>query len=304
MEMKLVDHEWLEININSIKVKTLQEFFNKYVLSKRVQYKLLSNRLIYIDSVSIIDRNKKLEGDCMRLKVYENEHVDYNCQCIYFPLKILYEDDFLLIVNKPSGINVHSCGNGEVTLRDWVNHYCISKQIPCKPHPIHRLDKETRGLIIFSKSYVFQPLFDAMIATKIIKREYIAIVKGYMKKGYRTVFTESIGKDKKNSNKRGVDFKGQKAITHIESLYTDRIISIVRCVLDTGRTHQIRVHLSYHNYPILNDPYYGIKSNRIKGMGLYSYDISFVHPLNERELHISLGMNEIFNQLRIEENII
>lgn len=192
----------------------------------------------------------------------------------------LYEDDYIAVFNKPRGIIVHSDGSNSISMQDLVdNYYCVGNSC-LLTQPIHRLDKETRGLIIYSKSKKSQPIFDRMIQKKEIDREYLAIVSGVIKKGKTFLYSDPIGKNRYESKKMVITMNGKKSLTHVCSLGTDGKYSILKCKLETGRTHQIRVHLSYHGMPIVNDALYGSidSCKEIDGLGLISYRLKFIHP--------------------------
>ncbi len=269
---------WLDIDIESLWVKTIQEFFDNFVPSKKVQHLLIQNKNILLDGNPV-----KREDDIVGLKLNINIYPEtYEYQTVPNKLDVVYEDEIMLIVNKPKGLLVHSDGTDELTLTKIVESYYADRSY-ISALPIHRLDKETSGLVVYSKSIVFQPLLDKMLSEKKIRRNYLAFVKGIMESGKTMTIDKPIGNDRHNSNKRVIYKNGQKALTKVRSIGCNRKnnYSVLMCVLDTGRTHQIRLHLSSENYPILNDDLYGVPSRLCIRMGLFADSIEMYHPLIE-----------------------
>ena len=283
----------LSIDVDSLYVSTIQEFFDEYIPSKKIQHLLIQNKDINLDGNPV-----KRETDIMGLKLNINIYPkEYNFNVINnHKLDIVYEDEFIVVVNKPKGLLVHSDGNKETTLTDIVKSYYSNQKI-INPQPIHRLDKETCGLVVYSKSEVFQPLFDKMLSEKKIRRNYLAFVLGTLEENKTIKINKPIGKDRHNPNKRIIHKDGQSALTKIKSLGTKNNISILRCTLDTGRTHQIRVHLASENLPILNDELYGIKDKRLVRMGLIANELDIYHPFKQEELHIDCDLPKDMNEL-------
>ncbi|MDU2991597.1 MAG: RluA family pseudouridine synthase, partial [Streptococcus mitis] len=168
----------------------------------------------------------------------------------------VYQDQHLIIVNKPEGMKTHGNQPNEIAL---LNH--VSAYVGQTCYVIHRLDMETSGLILFAKNPFILPILNRLLEKKEISREYWAQVDGHIN-SKELVFKDKIGRDRHDRRKRIVDTKnGQYAETHVSRLkqFLNKT-SLVRCKLKTGRTHQIRVHLSHHNLPILGDPLYNSKS--------------------------------------------
>ncbi|MGN1054392.1 MAG: RluA family pseudouridine synthase, partial [Erysipelotrichaceae bacterium] len=153
-------------------------------------------------------------------------------------------------------------------------------------HPIHRLDKETQCVVLFSKSVIFQALLDQLLTYKHIRRTYLAFVDGYIRKGERIVIDAPIGKDRHSKSKQRVAQNGKEAKTIVTGVDTNGNYSIVECELKTGRTHQIRVHMAHIGHPILNDDLYGKPSKLCKDMGLVAVMIDFYHPLKEDMMEV------------------
>ena len=285
---------WLDIEVNSLFVKTIQEFFDNYIPSKKIQHLLIQDKNILLDS-NPVKREDDIVGMTLSINIYP-EHYEY--QKINNKLDVVYEDEIILVVNKPKDLLVHSDGNKELTLTDIVKSYYVDKPY-ISALPIHRLDKETSGLVVYSKSIVFQPLLDKLLSEKQIRRNYLAFVKGKIETGKSFVINKPIGNDRHNSNKRIIYKNGQNALTKIKCIACNKKdnYSIVLCTLDTGRTHQIRVHLSSEGYPILNDELYGSRTNLCIRMGLFAQSLDLYHPLIEDNLNIEADLPNDLSRL-------
>ena len=191
----------------------------------------------------------------------------------------VYQDQHLIIVNKPEGMKTHGNQPDEIAL---LNHVSAYVRQTC--YVVHRLDKETSGLILFAKNPFILPILNRLLEKKEISREYWALVDGKVDTK-ELIFRDKIGRDRHDRRKRVVDFKnGQYAETHVTRLKQfQNKTSLVRCRLKTGRTHQIRVHLSHHGLPIIGDPLYNPHS-KTKRLMLHAFKLSFIHPLTLNKL--------------------
>ena len=289
--------KWLDIKVESIFVKTIQEFFDNYIPSKKIQHLLIQNKHILLDGNSV-KRETDISGVTLSICLYPEE---YHYKKISNQADVVYEDELILVVNKPKGVLVHSDGNDELTLTKMVESYYVDKNY-ISALPIHRLDKETSGLVVFSKSIVFQPLLDDMLSKKQIRRNYLAFVSGIMERNKTITIDSPIGNDRHNSNKRIIYKNGQPAITKVRSLGYNKLnkYSVLACSLETGRTHQIRLHLSSIGYPILNDDLYGVPSNVCIRMGLFADNIQMYHPLKEDNVEIDCDLPNDLSKLYFE----
>lgn len=226
------------------------------------------------------------------------------------PLDIVYEDNDIIIINKPSGLVVHP-GNGNYnnTLVNGLLYYTdnLSNNNGLERVGIvHRIDKDTSGLILACKNNKAHEVMALEFKNHTIKRTYIALLEGVLPHNKVTV-DAPIGRDVNNRLKMAVTNKNSKnAITHIEVIKRYKNYTLVKCLLETGRTHQIRVHTKYIGYPVFNDPVYSNKPCTEFGQFLHSYSMEFNHPITKKHLYFECPLPKEFqdflNKLEIEEN--
>lgn len=293
----ILEDKILKIKVDSLFNETIQSFFDEFIPSKKMQHLLIQNKWISLDG-NPVKREDDIVGINLEINLYPEI---YNYQSCLNKVDVVYEDEIMVIVNKPKDVLVHSDGNDENTLTKWLESYYIDKPY-INIQAIHRLDKETSGLVVFSKSIIFQPLLDKLMNDKQIRRYYLAFVKGKIEKNKNFVIDKPIGKDRHNPNKQVIYKNGQKATTKIKSLgyNANKNYSILRCSLETGRTHQIRLHLASEGYPILNDSLYGLKSNQLIRMGLFADMIELYHPLKQELLNIEVDLPNDLSKLYFE----
>ena len=205
----------------------------------------------------------------------------------------IYQDQHLIIVNKPEGMKTHGNQPKEIAL---LNH--VSAYVGQTCYVVHRLDMETSGLVLFAKNPFILPILNRLLEKKEISREYWALAQGKFQTKNR-VYRTKIGRDRHDRRKRVVDPKnGQSAETHLTLLKQFRNdLSLVRCRLKTGRTHQIRVHLSYNQHPIIGDPLYN-PASKCKRLMLHAYRLSFIHPLTLEKLSFTADSYTFEEQLK------
>ncbi len=241
-------------------------------------------------------------------KVNSNDSIEFDETYINEPdlieeemnINIVYEDESLLIVNKPSGLVVHpGNGNKNHTLVNGLMHY--TKNLSdlggeARPGIVHRIDKDTSGLLIVAKNNKAHDLLSKMFSIKEIKREYIALVIGEFPHQSATI-DAPIGRSEKNRKQMTVTDKNSKfAITHLEVLKRFVGYTLIKLSLETGRTHQIRVHLQYIGYPVFNDPVYTNNNCSVFGQFLHSSRIEFVHPITNKLIDISCPIPSEFSK--------
>ena len=212
------------------------------------------------------------------------------------PLDILYEDDDIIVVNKKSGMVVHP-GNGNTsgTLVNALMHYTknLSNKEAFRPGIVHRIDKDTSGLMLVAKNDKAHDILAEGFKNKTIKREYIALVCGVIGED-SGVIDAPIGRDAKDRKKMCVTSENsKKAVTHFKVLKRYEYYTLLRLILDTGRTHQIRVHMKYIGHPVYNDPVYGKAYNDF-GQFLHSASIDFEQPTTHEHLHFECDVPKEF----------
>lgn len=218
------------------------------------------------------------------------------------PLNIIYEDDDLLIINKESGMVVHPApGHYTGTLVNaLLFRYKNLAGDKFRPGIVHRLDKDTSGLMLVAKNLFTLEKLSEMISKKEVERKYIALVDGVIKEDSGEI-DAPIGRDRNNRQKMAVtDQNSKEAITHFKVLERFNNNTLIECILDTGRTHQIRVHMAYIGYPVSNDPLYGRGKADEYGQLLHSYSIKLKHPRTGKELSYEIDLPEEFKN-RLEK---
>ena len=270
-------------------------------------------KLIKQDKILVNDKNVNSSysvkiGDVVTI----NDDLDFSINVVpqNIPLDIVYEDEYLLIINKKSGMVVHPApGNYENTLVNALLYYLNrGTTTNIRPGIVHRIDKDTSGLLVVAKDDKTLELLSDMIKDKKVKRVYYALVDGIIPHKTGTI-DAPIGRCTTDREKMAVTATNSRdAITHFTVLkrFNNVNQTLIECVLDTGRTHQIRVHLNYIGYPIYNDPVYG-KSKKTTSFVqfLHSKKISFIHPITneliEKEVDLPKEFKEYLEEIDIQE---
>ena len=254
---------------------------NKLDISRSKIQKLIDEEKVTVNGKVIKSNYKTKLND--EIEIDDELDFDISVEPVEIPLDIVYEDEFLMIINKPSGLVVHPApGHYDDTLVNGLLFYLNKdKTKNIRPGIVHRLDKDTSGLMVVAKDEKTMELLSEMISKKEVERKYLAIVDGVIKENTATI-NAPIGRDPSNRQKMAINPTGKNAITHIKVIERFKNNTFIECLLDTGRTHQIRVHLSYINHRVTNDPVYG-EGNEF-GQMLHSYSIKFIHPITKKEL--------------------
>lgn len=216
-------------------------------------------------------------------------------------IDIVYEDEYLAIINKKSGVVVHpAVGNFSHTLVNGLMYHFnnISKTSSIRPGIVHRLDKDTSGLMVVAKNDLVHEKLSNMIKNKEVERCYLALVWGVLMHDKGTI-DAPIGRDINNRQKYAVtNVNSKDSITHFMVLERFKDVTLISCKLDTGRTHQIRVHMDYIKHPIVNDPVYGNrKLFNDFGQMLHSKSIRFIHPITGKELYYEVDAPKEFYEI-------
>ncbi len=216
------------------------------------------------------------------------------------PLDILYEDNDLIVVNKPQGMVVHpSAGHWEHTLVNaLLNHAPLSTiNGEFRPGIVHRIDKDTSGLLMVAKNNFAHEHLSADLKSHKTGRKYLAIVHGNFSEKKGTI-KAPIGRDPKNRQKQAVVANGREAVTHFRVLESFSNYSLIEAVLETGRTHQIRVHMAYIGHPVAGDPLYGPRKTLSgKGQYLFASSLSLTQPHTGEELNFSAPLPDYFQKM-------
>ncbi|MDF2858747.1 MAG: rluD 1 [Neobacillus sp.] len=254
------------------------EAYLKQVLhcSNRNLQKLTRAKGIFINKkVAFLKRPLK-ENDVLRVLMLKDH--DYGVTPENGNIEILYEDEDAIVLNKPPFQLVHPAGNTTShTLANYLAYYFQSKNILTTIRPIHRLDRDTSGCIMFAKSAYAQTQLEDQLKVRMLKRNYAALVRGQIEPCDGTIH-QPIGKHPTKANQRAVNANGDTAITHYQTITTySQTCTMVALNLDTGRTHQIRVHLAHLGYPIIGDKMYGTRSSLIARQALHADSLTFQH---------------------------
>ncbi|WP_270350781.1 RluA family pseudouridine synthase [Ligilactobacillus ruminis] len=275
--------------------KVCSEIFSDYSRSQIKQ--LLDGGNITVNGKTEKAKYKVKSGDLIRLEEPETKTLELRPENI--PLDIVYEDDDVIVINKPQGMVVHPApGHDEHTLVNALLYHCPLSTIngTFRPGIVHRIDKDTSGLLMVAKNDKAHRSLAKQLKDKTNIREYVALVHGRIAEDEGTI-NAPIGRSLKDRKKQAVVKDGRNAVTHFEVLKRYRDYTLVKCILETGRTHQIRVHMKYIGHPLVGDPLYGPKKT-IKGNGqfLHAGKLGFVHPTTEKLLIFEAPLPKIFQE--------
>lgn len=276
MEIKVIDNDGIRLD------KYLME---KIDISRSKIQKLIDNGNILVNGrISKVSYVVKIDDD---IEIISLEDEVYEIDAENIPLDIVYEDEYLLVVNKPSGMVVHP-GNGNYnhTLVNALMYHCNENLSTVngsvRPGIVHRIDADTSGLLLVAKNDIVHNDLAKQISEKSVVRKYVCLVHGVINEDTATI-DAPIGRDKNNRKKMCVTGDNSKdAVTNIRVLERYNNSTLIECILETGRTHQIRVHMEYINHPVVNDPVYGYNKLDDKEFGqmLHAKEIGFVHPVS------------------------
>lgn len=266
--------------------KTLKEVLKAYFkISDRLLLKLKKNDKILLNS-EITYMHHPVKGNDIIEVFLDLEEDNSNIVPTKMDLDIIYEDEAYIVVNKPAGIPIHpSMEHYEDSLSNGVKYYFDKISLKKKIRPINRLDRNTSGLVIFAKNEYIQERLIEQMKNNLFYKEYIAICEGKFK-NTKGIINASIARKENSIIERCVSENGDIAITEYKVLNynSEENYSVVKCILKTGRTHQIRVHMSYIGHPLLGDTLYGHESDKIDRQALHSYKMSFVHPVVQKKV--------------------
>ena len=283
------------------KIRIDKYLMEKVDISRSKIKKMIENGNILVND-KIVKAGYVLRSDDV---IYYNDNYSEDIDIIAqdIPLDIVYEDDYLLVVNKKSGMVVHpGVGNYKNTLVNALMHHCNSLSSvngDVRPGIVHRIDADTSGLLLVAKNDDVHNNLAKQIVNKTVLRKYIALVQGVILEDTATI-DAPIGRSNTDRKKMMVtDVNSKDAITHIRVLDRYKNSTLIECVLETGRTHQIRVHMAYINHPVVNDPVYGYKKQDDKEFGqmLHAESIGFVHPVTGKYMEFHSDLPQEFKNI-------
>lgn len=270
-------------------------------ISRSYIQKLIIGEKVKVNGMVISSKKMTLKvGDVIEIAVPEPEMLNIIAEDI--PLDIIFEDEDLLIVNKPQGMVVHPApGNYTGTLVNAlmnVSDRLSSINGVIRPGIVHRIDKDTSGLLMIAKNDMAHESLARQLKEKTTIREYFAIVNGRVGNDKGTI-DAPLARHNVDRKKMAIQFGGRNAVTHYEVIERYKYHTLVKLILETGRTHQIRVHMSSIGHPLLGDPVYGVKSERVKhiGQALHAKKVGFVHPRTNELMVFESELPEYFETL-------
>ena len=273
------------------KYKTLKDVLKKeFNISDRLILKLKETNSLYINNINAKINDLISINDIIKINLDFSEDTNNNIISVKMPLDIIFEDESILVINKPSNMPIHpSILHFEDTLSNGIKYYFNSIGLNKKIRPVNRLDKDTTGIVIFAKNQYIQETLIRHMQNNTFKKEYIAILKGHLENSAGTI-NANISRKDGSIIEREINENGDTAVTHYELIknfeYEGQKLSLVKFILETGRTHQIRVHSKYIGHPIIGDSLYGIVSNLIERQALHAFKVTFIHPLTNKQLVI------------------
>ncbi|MCH5213265.1 MAG: RluA family pseudouridine synthase [Oscillospiraceae bacterium] len=284
-----------------LNVDTAAGRLDKYIadnsdISRSFAAKLAEEGSVFVNGKTADKKTKLKEGDMITVQIPEPEEPEAKPQDI--PIDIVYEDDSVIVVNKPQGMVVHPApGNPDGTLVNGLLYHCSLSSINgvIRPGIVHRIDKDTSGLLIVAKTNEAHESLAAQLKERKALRKYYCVVNGNIKEESGTI-DKPIGRHPIDRKRMAVIDGGREAVTHFKVLERFGKYTLVECVLKTGRTHQIRVHMASIGHSIVGDPVYGIKKERFKTNGqlLHAKTIGFKHPVTGELMEFDSELPEYF----------
>ena len=270
-------------------------------LTRVMSQKLIEQGNVKVNGKNIKTSYKLNENDKVEVEIPEVKEVSIEAQDI--PVEVLYEDNDIIVVNKPKGLVVHPAnGNPDGTLVNALMKICkgtlsgIGGEI--RPGIVHRLDKDTSGVLIVAKNDKVHLALCEQIKNREVKKTYLALTRGIIKENEATI-NMPIGRSTTDRKKMAVVKTGKEAITHFKVLERFKENTLLEINLETGRTHQIRVHLSQIGYPIVGDMVYSNGKNKfgVQGQMLHAWKIKFMHPITGKEMEIEAPLPPYFKDV-------
>lgn len=270
-------------------------------ISRSFAQKLIENQKVTINGKNEKASYKVCVGDKVQVDVPEAQDTKLKAQDV--PVEVVYEDKDIIVVNKPKGMVVHPAnGNPDGTLVNAILAMCkdslsgIGGEI--RPGIVHRLDKDTSGLLIIAKNDEAHVKMSKQIQDRLVTKKYIALVKGVVKDDEATI-DMPIARSKVDRKKMAVDKDGKQAVTHFKVIKRYKGYTLLEIKIDTGRTHQIRVHMAKIGYPVVGDMVYSNGKNEfgVEGQMLHAKSLEFSHPITGKKMHLEAQLPEYFKKV-------
>lgn len=284
-----------------IKVEVSQNRLDKFLaentdFSRSTIKKMIEEKLVFVNGVNVKANYKVKENDVIKYNELPEE--SYDVLPVNIPIEIIYEDEDVLVVNKPSGMVVHPApGHYDDTLVNALLYHIKDLSLingVKRPGIVHRIDKETSGLLMVAKNDVAHKSLVEQLMDKTVSRKYVAIVHGIIPHD-RGRINAPIGRDPRSRMLMTTIENGKEAVTHFDVLKRFADFSLIECRLETGRTHQIRVHMKYIGYPLLGDPQYGRRRDDFThGQYLHAKSLGFYHPVTDEWLEFECDEPDVF----------
>ncbi|MDD6865485.1 MAG: RluA family pseudouridine synthase [Lactobacillus sp.] len=267
-------------------------------VSRSQLQKWIEDGHVTVNGQVVKTKYKLKAGDVVKIIPETPQTIDLEPEDI--PLDIVYEDDDVIVVNKPAGMVVHPApGHPGHTLVNALLYHSPLSTIngEFRPGIVHRIDKDTSGLLMVAKNDLAHRSLAAQLKAKTNQREYVALVHGVIKEDQGTI-DAPLGRSKKDRKKQAVVMDGRHAVTHFEIVKRYRHYTLVKCRLETGRTHQIRVHMAYIGHPLAGDPLYGPRKT-LAGPGQYLHAglLGFKHPRTGQEMTFTAPLPDYFTKM-------
>lgn len=282
----------LEYLVSNKLYKNINDILSiEFKISTRLRNKLIKYKQIFLNGKNVDSRTTINIGDKLVVN-FNYEEDNSNILPKKLPLDIIYEDEWLLVINKSAGIAVHpSILHYDDSLSNAVRYYFDQIGLKKKIRPVNRLDLNTSGIVVFAKCEYIQECLSLQMRNGIFKKEYLCLVQGFLDKK-EGVINLPIARKDGSIIERCINNNGKESITHYKVLEEFKNYSLVMCNLQTGRTHQIRVHMQAIGHPLIGDTLYGESSNFISRQALHSYKIYFIHPITNKAIEIIATLPE------------